>query len=297
LLELAQKNGLESQSCSLESFRSKIILTQPLSDLNSVLQTFQLFQHVLDRPETLERIAFEVIEDVWNEGTKQVELRFSPGFVCQFSQLSWQDALMSFHLGMTQGLQKYPEMKAGLICIASRDQGVETAEQTVEFFLKNRDRFIGLDLAGPELEFPARLFESCFKKAADAGANITIHAGEASGPENIWEAIELLGAKRIGHGIACVQDPLLMEELRKKQICLEMCPTSNWLTRCVPSFEAHPLPQVLRAGIPVCINTDDPGVFAVSLQHEVEICQTYMGLNSKEVEQTFIHAQASSFLN
>ena len=91
-------------------------------------------------------------------------------------------------------------MNAGLICIASRDYGPENVDKTIEFFLKNSNQFIGLDLAGNEANYPCRLFEASFKKAQQIGAKITIHAGEASGPENIWEAIELLGANRIGHG-------------------------------------------------------------------------------------------------
>ena len=149
-------------------------------------------------------------------------------------------------------------MRAGLICIASRDCGAESVDQTMEFFLNHFDHFIGVDLAGEEEAFPCRLFEKSFKKAILRGANITIHAGEAVGPENIWEAIELLGADRIGHGVSCVKDPQLMGHLADQRICLEICPTSNWLTRSVPSLAEHPLPQILRAGIHVSINTDDP---------------------------------------
>jgi adenosine deaminase len=88
-----------------------------------------------------------------------------------------------------------------------------------------------------------------------------------------------------------------MEYLRDRSICLEMCPTSNWLTRCVPTFEAHPLPAVLRAGIPVCINTDDPGIFDVTMPGEIQICREKMGMSAAEIAQCTAHAVRASFLN
>lgn len=296
MLELAQERGLEAQSTSLEAFGDKLIMRKPMSDLSTVLEQFTFFQQVLDRPDVLERIALEVLEDCHQDGIRAVELRFSPGFVCGLSKLKWEDALDGFERGVQAGLTKFPDMKAGLICIASRENGLSSVEKTVEFYMKHQDRFIGLDLAGPEEEFPCKLFRGAFKPAVKAGAPITIHSGEGSSPENIWDAIEFLGARRIGHGISCVKDPLLMKTLAEKKICLEMCPTSNWLTQTAPDLREHPLPQVLRAGIPVCINTDDPGIMGVTLSHEIKLCREVMGMTEAEIAQTFEHAKAASFL-
>ncbi len=296
LLRLAQGRGLETQSTSLEAFRQKLVLTKPLADLSSVLATFVLFQKVLDRPEVLDQVAFEVVEDCWQEGTRAAELRFSPSFVAEFSHLAWDDVLSGFERGMKRALEKYPDMRAGLICIASRDYGAEAVDQVAEFYIKHRDRFAGMDLAGNEVQFPCRMFEASFKKIIAAGGKVTVHAGEACGPENIWEAIELLGARRIGHGISAIQDPALMRYLSEKKICLEMCPTSNWLTQSVPSFEEHPLPKVLRAGVPVTINTDDPTVFGTTLPQEIQLCWRKMGMSETELKLCQKHAMDASFL-
>lgn len=297
MLELAQERGLEAQSTSLEAFSEKLIMRKPMSDLSTVLAQFGLFQHVLDRPDVLERVAREVIEDCYQDGIRAVELRFSPGFVCRLSKLKFEDAIDGFEAGVKAGLALHPDMKAGLICIASRDHGIDSAGKTVEFYMKHQDRFIGLDLAGPEANHPCRDFKDAFKPAVNAGAPITIHSGEGSGPENMWEAIEYLGARRIGHGTSCVEDPLLMKTLAEKKICLEMCPTSNWLTQVVSNISQHPLPKVLRAGIPVCINTDDPGIMGVTLSHEIRICREVMGMTDQEIAQTFQHAKDASFLH
>jgi adenosine deaminase len=197
---------------------------------------------------------------------------------------------------MNRALKKYPEMRAGLICIASRDYGADAVDQVAEFYIQNQNRFAGMDLAGNEAQFPCRMFEGSFKKIIASGGKTTIHAGEASGPENIWEAIELLGAQRIGHGISAIQDPVLMRYLADKRICLEMCPTSNWLTQAVSTLEEHPLPEVLRAGVPVTINTYDPTVFGTTLPHEIQLCWQKMGMSEAELKLCQKHAWDASFL-
>ncbi len=297
LLKLAQGHGLEGTSTSLEEFSKKFLLKRPLSDLNSVLSQFNLFQKVLDRPDILKQVAFEAIEDCWNEGTRQIEFRFAPSFLCEESHLSWDEALTAFEQGRDQALKKFPDMRVGFICIVARNYGIDEAEKIIAFFLKNQKRFIGLDLAGEERTYPCRLFEKAFLPALAAGAKVTIHAGEDSGPENIWEAIELLGARRIGHGISAVKDPLLLKYLAQHQICLEMCPTSNWITGATPSLAHHPIKAVLRAGAPVCINTDDPGIFGISLPYEREICHSQVGLSKDEIHQCDQFAATASFLN
>ena len=296
LHELAQKFDLIPNSTSLEAFNSRFILHSPLKDLSDVLTKFTVFQKILKTEEILERIAFEVAEDCFNEGIRQVELRFSPSFVCEFNHLSWDKALDHFETGIKKAKKQFPAMQIGLICIATRDFGIDSVAETVEFFLKNKNRLIGLDLAGNEENFPCRIFENAFKPAKTQNMNITIHAGEADGPENIWEAIELLGAKRIGHGIRCMEDPSLVTYLVKNKICLEICPTSNWITRVVPSLEQHPLPKIIHAGIPACINTDDPGIFSNNLPDEISLCREKLGLSETEISLCEQNAIQHSFL-
>lgn len=297
LLQLAQEQGLEARSTSLAAFTEKLLIRAPMTDLSTVLAQFTLFAKVLDRPETMARVAFETVEDCYREGTRRVELRFSPTFATEFSRLPWEDALDGFESGMKRALALYPEMRAGLICIASRDYGVDEVARTVEFYLTHQHRFIGLDLAGNEVDFPCRLFAGSFRDLRARGARITVHAGEATGPDNMWEAIESLGAERIGHGIACVRDPRLMEHLRTNGICLEMCPTSNWLTQAVARIEDHPLPVVLRAGVPVSVNTDDPGIFGVTLPSELALCRERLRMTEAEIALCQKHALDATFLN
>lgn len=293
--ELAQSLELVPQSTSLSSFQKQIFLKEPLSDLKEVLAKFELCQKVLDRPESLERLAFEAAEDCWNEGTRYVEFRYSPGFITEFNSMSWEDVLDALEHGLKRASESYPDLETHLIVIASRDYGPESAYQTAEFFLKHRSRLVGFDLAGNEVGFPSRLFEQALAPLKKSDANITVHAGEACGPENVWESIELLGAKRIGHGVRSLEDPQLMDYLVDQKICLEVCPTSNWLTRIVDCIEDHPLPTLLRAGISACINTDDPGIFDVTLPGEVEVAQAKLGMSEEEIRRCFQNAYSARF--
>jgi adenosine deaminase len=297
LLELAQARGLVPQSTSFEAFIQDFQLKTPLTDLGSVLRSFTLFQKVLDGPEVLERIGREVIEDCAREGIDQVELRFSPGFVAEYSHLNWESVLNHFEIGVQNGLKKFPGMKAGFLLIGSRDLGLDSIQQTVDFFIKHSTRFLGIDLAGDETLFPNSNYAGVFKPLLAMKANVTIHAGEAVGPDSVWQAIELLGAKRIGHGVNSERDPKLLQYLIDHQICLEMCPTSNWITSCVKDLSKHPLPRYLRAGVPVCINTDDPGIFGVDLPHEILVCKNQMGMTDQEIAQCFANAKKHSFLS
>ena len=297
LLELAQERGLEAQSTSLAGFSEKIVLRQPLADLSSVLATFSLFPQVLDRFDVFERVAFEAAEDCVREGTDDVEFRFSPGFISSVTPVPWEEILDGFEAGLNRAQKTHANHRFGLILIVSRDRGPKVAEKTIAFALKHQDRILGVDLAGPEDPHPAREFREIFAPARKAGIPITVHAGESSGPESIWEAIEELGARRIGHGVAAAKDPELQALLKRDGICLEQCPTSNFITQCVNSFEAHPFPQLLRAGVPVCLNTDDPTVFASSMRGEIEIARNKMGLTEAEIELAWKNAEGASFFS
>ncbi len=296
LLELAQERGLIPQSTSVEGFSRDFILREPMQDLGAVLRKFELYPHVLDRFDVVERVAFEACQDAYREGIHSIEFRFSPGFVCSLSKMPWLECLDGFEAGLQRAMGELVGFRAGLICIGSRDFGMASIEKTVEFFLKHRDRFIGFDLAGDEAEFPNRLYKKVLQDVVRSGANITIHAGEAAGPDSVWSALEDLGAKRIGHGIRSIEDPKLMDHLREKQILLEMCPTSNRITSAWSDYSTHPFKRCLEFGVPVCLNTDDPSIFGNTLADEIEIARNSMRVADSEILRSFELAHRHTFL-
>jgi adenosine deaminase len=177
------------------------------------------------------------------------------------------------------------------------ESGLEAADLTLGIALRCRpDGLVSFGLGGPEVGVPRPQFASHFARARAAGLHSVPHAGESSGPQTIWDAIDDLGAERIGHGIAAAQDPGLMRALVERGISLEVCPTSNVRTRSVPSLAEHPLPVLVAAGVTVSINSDDPPMFATTLNHEYAVAAELLGLDRHGVADLARTAVRTSFL-
>lgn len=154
------------------------------------------------------------------------------------------------------------------------------------------DGVVSFGIGGDELRGPASGLGAAYRYAKDAGLHLTAHAGETDGPESIRAALDI-GAERIGHGIRAVDDPELMRRLRNERIPLEVCITSNVKTGAVASLDAHPVRKLFDAGIPITLNTDDPGVFETDLAREFEVARNVFGFT--EAELASIAAAADTF--
>ncbi|WP_020497865.1 adenosine deaminase [Sciscionella marina] len=150
--------------------------------------------------------------------------------------------------------------------------GFGGTEETVDFAVRVRpEGTVALGLAGLEDGYPRAGFADAFATARDAGLHVVAHAGETTGPDEVWAAVRELHAERIGHGIGSVTDPELLDHLARNGIPLEVCPMSNLRTRATESFEAHPLPRLLASGAPITLSTDDPGMFHTDLDTEYTV--------------------------
>jgi adenosine deaminase len=141
------------------------------------------------------------------------------------------------------------------------------------------------------------LFVEHFKKAREAGCHITIHAGEASGPEGIWQAITELGAERIGHAVHAPEDPKLIEYFKVHQIPIESNLTSNVQTSTVGGYATHPLRFFLEQGLCATINTDDPGISAIDLHYEYLAAENLAGLSYEMIHQAQRNSLRAAFLS
>ena len=176
-----------------------------------------------------------------------------------------------------ESMRTHEGIDVRFIIDVSRSYGVENARKNLDLTLANPAKsVIGIGLGGSELSGPARDYAEVFAHAVDAGLRVVAHAGEDVGPESIWDALRLLKASRIGHGISAIQDPALMDYLAEKRIPLEICPTSNLFTgRYVTKLTHHPIRKFFDHHMKVTVNTDDPSVFGVDLVDE------YMSLSEK----------------
>ncbi len=270
--ELAPQFGIELPD--EKTFEDRFLITKPMNDLGSVLNKFLDTQLLLANEEILERVAFEACEDAFNEGIRILELRYAPTFVIrEHANLTFDSIHTSFLKGIQKAEAQYP-MAVGLMGIIQRILPVKEAEAVTQFVIDNKDTFIGLDLADNEVGFDSKPFAPFFKKAKDAGLGISIHSGEAdvpNAPRYVQEAIEHLGATRIGHGLQIYKDQNVMEFVKKCNVTLELCPTSNLLTNAIKNLKDHPIKKLYDFGINTTINTDDPGIFNVTLDQEYKL--------------------------
>ncbi|MCO1582125.1 adenosine deaminase [Crossiella sp. SN42] len=164
------------------------------------------------------------------------------------------------------------------------EQGVEAGWRTINWYREHQpEHTVGFGLGGPEIGVPRGQFKPMFDLAREAGLHCVPHAGETTGPETVWSALLDLGAERIGHGIHSVRDPELVSYLAEHRIPLEISPHSNLRTREVLDLAEHPLPKLLAAGVPVVLNTDDPGMFDTDLNREYLAAHEKMGLTAKQL--------------
>lgn len=296
ILELGRQFNLALPANDLEGLRPHVQVLDNAPDLMSFLAKLDWGVKVLGDYDACRRIAIENVEDAKAQGIDYAELRFSPYYMAMNHNLHPQGVVEAVVDGI-QTASKSLGVKVNLIGIMSRTFGVEKCLAELEAILAHKNDIVAVDLAGDEIGFPGELFLPHFNRARDAYLGVTVHAGEAKGPESIWQAINELGATRIGHGVNAIKDPALMDYLRDQRIGIESCLTSNIQTSTVASLAQHPLKAFLDHGILACINTDDPAVEGIELRHEFEQVAAFAGLSAADCEQAQRNAVEIAFLS
>jgi adenosine deaminase len=296
--EIAPQMGIPVRNAV--EYRERFLITEPMKDLGAVLNKFLDTQKLWASPELIERLTFEACEDAFKiDNVRILELRYAPTFILSgHPSLSFEKIHEAILKGMRRAEKEFP-LAVGLICIIQRILPVKDAEAVTEFAMSHRDSFIGLDLADNEVGFDSKPFAPFFLKAKRSGLGITIHSGEApapNAPRYVREAIDYLGATRIGHGLQIYRDPAMMAFVKDQGIVLELCPTSNWLTQAVPQLSEHPFRRLMEFGIKTTINTDDPGIFNIDLNHEYRVLHETHGLTVAQLEKCADFAADASFI-
>jgi len=295
ILDLGRQYNLTLPAQTLDALRPHVQVTSNEPDLVSFLAKLDWGVKVLASLNACRRVAYENMEDAARNGLHYVELRFSPGYMAMTHNLPVAGVVEAVIAGVREGSRDF-NVQARLIGILSRTFGEAACEQELDALLAHRDSITALDLAGDELGFPGSLFLSHFTRARDAGWQITVHAGEAAGPESIWQAIRELGAVRIGHGVKAIEDAALMDFLAEQRIGIESCLTSNIQTSTVASLDRHPLKAFLDHGILASINTDDPAVQGIDIGHEYEVAAPAAGLSAEQIRQAQINGLELAFI-
>jgi len=294
--QLAQQHNIKLPADNFDSFLPHVQITTSESDLLAFLKKLDWGVGVLKTLDDVVRIGYENVEDAFNANIDYAELRFSPYYIAMTHDLPIEGVVEAIIEGVNQGRNKFTT-KINLMGILSRTFGIKHCQNELNALLAYKDDLVAIDLAGDEYNFPGTLFESHFKQVNDAGLNVSVHAGEAAGPESVWHAIKTLGATRIGHGVACARDEKLMDYMRDHQISIESCLTSNYQTGTIKDLATHPVKTFLANGLTVCLNTDDPAVENIELAGEFQVAREVLGFNDEQITQLQRNAVQMSFLS
>ena len=295
--ELAREHGIEVPQ-SEKDFKAKFLVTEPMKDLGAVLNKFLTTQKILSSEEILTRITREAVEDAVQEGIKILELRYAPTFIQGgHEHMSFEQ----IHAAIVKGIEQCSKLPiaVGLIVTIQRILSVKHAENVCDFVIDHKNTFVGVDLADNEVGFDCVPFAPVFMRAKKAGINVTIHAGEAPSPtagQSVMDAVEKLGATRIGHGLQIVHEARVIDFVKKNSIVLELCPTSNYLTNAIPRLSEHPFRRLMEQGVLTTLNSDDPGIFDIDLVNEYKVLSELHKFTEKEFTHLNDIAASASFI-
>jgi aminodeoxyfutalosine deaminase len=259
----------------------------------------QIYLSVVDLirdPEDVRLLTFEVARDMARQQIRYAELTVTPysstrrGIPGQAFMEAIEDARRAAQAELGVTLRWCFDIPG--------EAGLPAAEETTRLAVDLRpEGLVSFGLGGPEIGVPRPQFEPYFDRARAAGLHSVPHAGEGTGPQTIWDALNHLGAERIGHGTSAVQDPRLLDHLAEHRIPLEVCPTSNIATRVVADLDEHPIRQMVEAGVLVTVNSDDPPMFGTDLNTEYAVAARLLGLDHTGLGALAKNAVDASFLD
>ena len=294
--QLANQNEITLPTNNLEAFIPYVQIQDSEANLLAFLKKLDWGVAVLKNLDDIKRVAYENVEDAFNAGLTYAELRFSPYYMAMNNNLLIADVVDAVIDGVKLGMKSF-NVKINLIGILSRTFGVKQCQLELDALLAHKDNLVAIDLAGDEYNFPGELFVEHFKQVQNSGLHVTVHAGEAGNSQSVWQAITELGATRIGHGVATINDEKLMTYMLNHNIAIESCLTSNYQTGTVNDLSQHPLKGFLDFGIKACLNTDDPAVQGIELKHEFDVAINTLQFSQNEINQLQKNAIEVSFLS
>ncbi|GAA3890895.1 adenosine deaminase [Streptomyces lacrimifluminis] len=268
------------------------------TDFAHFIKVYLSVVDLIRTPEDVRLLTYEIARDMARQQIRYAELTITP-----FSSTRRGIDARAF-MDAIEDARKSAEAEFGTVlrwCFdIPGEAGLESAEETVRLATDDRLRPEGLvsfGLGGPEIGVPRPQFKPYFDRAIAAGLRSVPHAGETTGPETVWDALNHLRAERIGHGTSSAQDPGLLAHLAEQRIALEVCPTSNIATRAVRTLDEHPVKEFVRAGVLVTINSDDPPMFGTDLNSEYAVAARLLDLDEWGLADLAKNAVEASFLD
>ncbi len=295
ILDLAEKQRIELPARDEDGLRKAMHLGENCGSLVEYLKAFDVTLRVMQTEDSLRRIAFELAEDAAKENVRYMEVRYAPMLHTRRGL-----RLTTVVESVLEGLRKAQEehhIESNVIICGIRNVSPESSLEMAELAVAYKGRgVVGFDLAGAEYDHPAKHHKAAFQLVRDNNINVTIHAGEAYGPESIAQAIHVCGAHRIGHGCRLRENGDLLHYVNDHRIPLECCPSSNVQTGAIRDLASHPLKLYQNLGLRVTVNTDNRLITDTSVSKELWLCHTQLGLSLKDIKQIILSGFKSAFL-
>lgn len=296
MLDIAGKHGITIPADVLRLSTLVQIQEEDKLTFQNFLSKFNTLRLFYRSPEVIHRIAREAVEDAAKDNVRYMELRFTPVALSRAERFPLHDVIDWVISSAKEASEKHGVI-VRLIASVNRHESADIAEQVAWLAAEHvKDGIVGMDLAGNEADFPSQPFYGIFKEAKQAGLHVTIHAGEWGPAYNVREAIEDIGAERIGHGVRVMEDESIVALARERQTAFEVCITSNYQSGVFESLETHPLTQMLDAGLNVTINTDDPSISRITLSHEYYAACEDLKMPQSVLKQRIVAAAKASFI-
>jgi len=291
LIELARRNGVTLPTKSLDELRRWF----EFRDFDHFIQVYLTIARCLKTHDDYELITLEFAREAQRQNIRHAEVTFSPSTHCMFGVP--EDAFLA---GLESGRRRAREEFGVSILwifdiVRNAPDWRANADLTLRIALDARSiGVVALGLGGKELDHPPAPFAPWFERARSEGLHSIPHAGEGLGPESVRDAIEHLGAERIGHGVRAIEDPAVVRLLAELRIPLEVCPTSNLRLRYYDSYATHPLRRLHDSGVIITVNSDDPPLFNTTLTDELRLLESEFGFSPSEslsiLRNSFTHS-------
>ena len=295
ILELADRYGVDLPATDEAGIREAVHAGKNCDSLEEYLEAFAITCKVLQSEAALFRAAFELAEDAARENVRYLEVRYAPILHTERG-LRLDQIVEAVQDGLKEAERTY-DIRTGLIICGIRNMTAETSLRIAELGVAFKNRgVVGFDLAGAEYNNPAKDHREAFYLIRNNNINVTIHAGEAYGPESIHQAIHYCGAHRVGHGVRLKESGDLLNFVNDHRIPLEICLKSNLQTNAIPSMDAHPFKFFLDLGLRVCLCTDNRLITDTTVTDEFLLATRHWNLNVDELRWIMVNGFKSSFL-
>ncbi|WP_020075088.1 adenosine deaminase [Cryocola sp. 340MFSha3.1] len=277
--ELAARNGIDLPYATVEELSAQY----DFDDLQSFLNLYYATMAVLRTREDFAELTRRYLRRAHAQGVRHAELFFDPQAHTSRG-VAFDDVVDGIGDALDEA-ERDLGMSGGLILCFLRDQPVDSAEEALTAGLRRTDRIVGVGLDSAEVGYPPSLFESVYARARAAGLHAVAHAGEEGPPAYVREALDLLHAERIDHGIRSIEDPELVARLAEERIPLTVCPLSNVRLQATPDLRDHPLHRLDAAGVRVTVNSDDPAYFGGYVGQNFAAVRDALGLSADQARR------------